>query len=116
VIRQSGEIKATLDSSTFPLAILPDSEFEVSGPVQLEPNDVVLLTTDGILEAQSPTHELFGKERMLEVVKANRDKKASEIIDSLQRTVSDFTKCDDHVDDLTTVVVKVVSLSHEVPG
>jgi PAS domain S-box-containing protein len=110
VIDASGEIKATLDSSTFPLAILPESEFEVSGPVALEPNDVVLLTTDGILEAQSATHELFGKERMLEVVKANRHKKASEIIDNLQQAVSDFTECHEHVDDLTTVVVKVVSL------
>jgi serine phosphatase RsbU (regulator of sigma subunit) len=57
--------------------------------------------------AKTSSNQLFGKKRMLEVVKANRHRKATEIIDSLQQAVSDFTERDEYVDDLTVVVVKV---------
>jgi sigma-B regulation protein RsbU (phosphoserine phosphatase) len=116
VFSQSGEIKAILDSSTSPLAILPKKEFEVSGPVELESGDIVLLVTDGILEANLRADELFGTERTLEVVRANRHRKASEIIKSLQQAVCEFTQCDKFQDDLTIVVIKVVPepSSHEV--
>jgi sigma-B regulation protein RsbU (phosphoserine phosphatase) len=107
VFSQSGDIKAMLESASFPLAIFPDSDFPVSGPVRLEPNDIILLTTDGILEAHSPTDELFGTERTLDVVRANRDRKASEIIKSLQQAVCDFTQRDEPQDDVTAVVIKV---------
>jgi sigma-B regulation protein RsbU (phosphoserine phosphatase) len=107
VMGQSGEIRATLESTALPLAVSPDSVFQVSDPVELEPGDVVLLTTDGILEANSPTGELFGKDRMLEVVKTNRHRMASEIIDSLQQAVSHFTEREEQPDDFTIVVLKV---------
>jgi PAS domain S-box-containing protein len=107
VIGRSGEIRATLESTGLPLAVSPDSDFLVSDPVNLEPGDIVLLTTDGILEANSPADELFGKDRMLEVVTANRHRKASEIIDGLQQAVSDFTEREEQPDDVTVVVVKV---------
>ena len=76
-------------------------------PIGLEPEDIVLLTTDGILEARSPEDALFGDERMLEVVRANRDRRASEIIQSLQQAVFDFTGLNKPQDDLTAVVIKV---------
>ncbi len=44
---------------------------------------------------------------MLEVVRANRDRRASEIIQSLQQAVFDFTGLTTPQDDLTAVVIKV---------
>ena len=85
---------------------LPPSE-----AFELEPTDVVLLVTDGILEASSPEGALFGVDRVLEVVRANRDRRASEIIQNLQQAVFDFTGLNQPQDDLTAVVIKVETIS-----
>ena len=107
VLGHSGDVKAVLQSGGLALAILPDMEFPPSQAVELEPKDIVLLITDGILEARSPGGALFGVERMLEIVRASRDRQASEILQSLQQAVFDFTKLKKPQDDLTAVVIKV---------
>ena len=107
VLDESGEVKAVLKSNALPWAILRETEFPVSGPVALETGDLVLLVTDGVLEASTPNKELFGTERMLDLVRANRHHKASEIIETLHRAVLDFTERDGLVDDVTVVIMKV---------
>jgi len=109
VLDEFGAIKATLNSEFPPLAILPDTEFSIGGPVSLESGDTVLLISDGVLEAMSPDGQMFGAERMLEVVRENRTGCASEIIDGLYRAVGDFTQRDRTADDVTTVVIKLTT-------
>jgi len=109
VLDESGAIKATLDSTSPPLAILPNTEFPIGGPVSLEAGDTVLLISDGVLEAMSPDGQMFGAERMLEVVRENRIGCASEIIDGLCRAIRDFTQRDRTADDVTTVVIKLTT-------
>jgi sigma-B regulation protein RsbU (phosphoserine phosphatase) len=107
VLGPSAETKAILGSNTRPLAVLPDTPFPVDGPLSFEPNDIVLLITDGILEARSPRDELFGAERMLEVVRANHRRKAADIIRSLEEAIRDFDGRRELHDDVTIVVIKV---------
>jgi sigma-B regulation protein RsbU (phosphoserine phosphatase) len=111
VLNESGDVKAVLESGTLPLGVLPDAEFPVGGPIELESNDVLLLVTDGILEARSPDGVLFGTERTLEIVRANRSRKSSEIVAALHRAVHDFTQQAQPIDDLTTVVIRVEASS-----
>jgi len=109
VLDESGAIKATLNVRNFPLAILPDTEFPIGGPVNLKTGDTVLLISDGVLEAMSPDGQVFGVERMLEVVRENRIGCASKIIDGLYRAIRDFTQRDRTADDVTTVVIKLTT-------
>lgn len=113
VLDESGAIKATLDSGTLPLAVQPDTEFPIGGPVALETGDTVLLITDGVLEATSPDGQMFGVERMLEVVRENRADCSSEILDGLDRAVRDFTKRGQTMDDMTVVVIRLTERSVE---
>lgn len=107
VLDSSGRVKSRLESTTFPLAILPDAEFPTAGPVALEPGDVVLLLTDGIPDARSPQDVLFGTERMLQVVRDNLDKTARQITESLYHAVRDFSGGKKLADDVTAVVIKI---------
>ena len=107
VLGQSGDVKSVLQSSVLPLVVLPDMDLPPSETFTLELTDMVLLVTDGISEASSPTDELFGVERVFEVVRANRNRRASEIIQNLLQAVFDFTGHRKPQDDLTTVVIKV---------
>jgi sigma-B regulation protein RsbU (phosphoserine phosphatase) len=68
---------------------------------------MVVLFTDGFFEARPPGGEFFGRERVLEVVRANRTKPASEIIDSLYRAIQEHAGQQAPNDDLTAVVIKV---------
>jgi PAS domain S-box-containing protein len=111
VFDKSGAIKATLSGESLPLAVLPDTEFPIGGPVSLEAGDLVLLFSDGVLESMSPDGQMFGVERMLEVVRENRAGCASEIIDGLYDAIRDFTQRDRTTDDVTIVVIKLTTKS-----
>ena len=73
----------------------------------LEPGDIVVLVTDGIQEAMSPTGEQFGTERLVEVVRAHRTRKAAQIVESLYRAVCEFSQREKPADDVTMIVIKV---------
>jgi serine phosphatase RsbU (regulator of sigma subunit) len=51
----------------FPLGITPDSEY-APATLSLAPQSALLLYTDGITEAQGPTGEMFGEERLAAVL------------------------------------------------
>ena len=107
VLDRSGQINAQIGSTSLPLAVLPDAEFPCCDPVTLKPGDVVLLFTDGIPEARSAEYESFGDGRMLQVVAANRDRPAAEIVDAIHDAVQEFCRPGKPCDDITAIVIKV---------
>jgi len=103
----TGAIKAELTSTGMPLGILPDGEFEASLPVALDPGDALVFLTDGVVEAHDSSENLFGAERALAVVRANRHRSAREIVAELFQAVHDFCGSRAQFDDMTSVVIKV---------
>jgi sigma-B regulation protein RsbU (phosphoserine phosphatase) len=75
--------------------------------IQLHTGDLVFCMTDGVTEAIAPDGTLFGVERALEVVRANRRKRAHEIVDALMCAVRAYVQGHTQTDDITTVIVKV---------
>jgi sigma-B regulation protein RsbU (phosphoserine phosphatase) len=108
VFDASGAVKAELKSTALPLAVLADTKFETGQPAALAPGDTVLLLTDGIEEARSARGEPFGRERMLEFVRANCHRTAAELVEGLCAAVRDFSAGQTLLDDTTTVVIKVL--------
>jgi serine phosphatase RsbU (regulator of sigma subunit) len=108
VLDSSGAIRVTLPSTAMPLGILPTAVFPAVGPLELEAGDLMLLLTDGILEARTSEGTLFGVNQALEVVRANRGRLAHEIVNILYDTVRDFCGRNHQVDDMTAIVVKAL--------
>ena len=54
---------------------------------------------------------MFGRERMLDVVRTNGDSSAAQIVDALFREARMFTENRPQVDDITALVVKVLPTS-----
>jgi len=104
----SGREKACLESGVVPLGILPETRFPAAQSVALEPGDLLLLVTDGVLEAQGADGTQFAEERMLETVRVHRRRPAAEIIEALYRAVLDFSQHGKIVDDVTAVIVKAL--------
>ncbi len=77
--------------------------------IDIAPDDVLILYTDGVTEAINPHFREFGVRRLREVVASHADASAQEILESVVKAVD--THCVDAppFDDLTLVVVKRVS-------
>ena len=77
---------------------------------QLEPDDVLVLYTDGLTEAENTAHEPFGAERLVEVVAAYADYSAADILAAIVEAVQDFMGEAPPFDDMTLVVVRYTGL------
>ncbi|MBW2542159.1 MAG: SpoIIE family protein phosphatase [Deltaproteobacteria bacterium] len=106
VFGPEGDVLTTLDSTTFPVATLPEIAPQEIGPIYLREGQLVLLMTDGLYEARSETGEDFGLERVLRTVRDHQEASAVEIIDALHLAVRTFTARVRPEDDITIVIVK----------
>jgi PAS domain S-box-containing protein len=106
ILGPSGEVRHVLGSTNIPLGLDSTAEYPVAPSVILEPGDLVLLLTDGILEACSPHGQLFGVERALDTVRACRYDTPGEIVEALLHAVHQFSS-EEQTDDMTAIVVKV---------
>jgi serine phosphatase RsbU (regulator of sigma subunit) len=75
-------------------------------PISLQPGDIAVLLTDGVIEAASPAGEEFGPDRALDAIRANREKSSAEIVSGLLGSVRDFIGAQPQQDDITTVIIK----------
>jgi PAS domain S-box-containing protein len=107
IMSAQGEVSAWMEEGNLPLGILPDTEFPQSAPTQLSSGDVVVVLTDGILEALSPERTQFGIDRTVQLVREHRKQPAAQIIEALREAVRKYTGRDELSDDLTLVVIKV---------
>jgi sigma-B regulation protein RsbU (phosphoserine phosphatase) len=79
--------------------------------VKIKQGEVVVLFTDGITEAAGASsgkisENLFGEERLIEVVRASLTKSAVEIQAAILQAISDHTANAPQYDDITLVVIK----------
>jgi serine phosphatase RsbU (regulator of sigma subunit) len=106
ILGTDGAPRARLYSTGTPLGILPDHDYAAGPATRLEPGEVLVLLTDGVVEAESPGGERFGDHRVLDVVRANRERSAREVVEALHRAVRDFSCEARQLDDITLVVLK----------
>jgi sigma-B regulation protein RsbU (phosphoserine phosphatase) len=71
------------------------------------PGAVIVIGTDGITESRSPAGELFGADRVRELVRANAHLPAEQIQAAVIRAVERFRADGPQEDDITLVVVKL---------
>ncbi len=99
----------TFESMTgqgLPLGIDPAATFtEQSMP--LTAGQIIVLSTDGIWEARNQEGNMFGKDRLVDIVRRNAAETAKAISLSILDAVEDFRRFGRQEDDLTIVVIKV---------
>jgi len=97
-----------LDAEGLIFGIKKDVSFEQK-VTQLEPGDLLLLYTDGIVEAENSNHEFFGMERLEKLLRESEGQEPQEIIDRIMNQVRMFTGMRHFNDDITMLVMKVLS-------
>jgi sigma-B regulation protein RsbU (phosphoserine phosphatase) len=103
----NGTVKTAMPSTHVPLGIFRDTVFPASDVIALQPGDIALLVTDGIVEARAPDGTAFGQKRPLDIVRVYREATARQIVDNLYHAVRAFSQCLPQYDDITATVIKV---------
>ncbi len=83
----------------------PDATF-TRGFAKLEKGDLLCLYSDGIVEAADRKDQEFGMDRLLKVVRSNRDRSAKEVGKEVLERVAKWGR--EGQDDQTVVIVKAV--------
>ena len=76
---------------------------------KLEPGDVLVIFSDGVTEAVNASNQMFGNERLEQLVKKNASLSAQEIKDRIEQDVLAFTRGLPQGDDITLIVMKMRS-------
>lgn len=87
------------------LGILPKVSFKQQKAV-VRSGDVLLVYSDGVVEARNEQGTFFGEERLLGLLPMLRKKSAQESGDALVRAVDDFVGDAPRNDDLSVIIVK----------
>src|SRR5215213_4710443 len=108
LIRRSGEL-VMLDQGGLPVGLMPGVSYQ-EGSVRFEPNDVLVIYSDGITESVNDTdEEEFGEERLFDVVKTHMHRSAAAIRDRIDEALSRFVGTAAPVDDMTLMIIKRTS-------
>jgi sigma-B regulation protein RsbU (phosphoserine phosphatase) len=102
----AGDRFSPLESTGMPLGISEDEEYPQGPPFSMEPSDVLLLCTDGIVEASSPRGEFFGEARLRELIRRNRKLPARELVELIAREVTAHNAEQTTDDDQTILLVR----------
>ncbi|MGE4504959.1 MAG: SpoIIE family protein phosphatase [Desulfovibrionaceae bacterium] len=89
-----------------PVGVVPGYVFTEHTAPPLAPGQMIVLGTDGIWEARSPSGEMFGKARFRQVVRRAASGSAQEVLDAVYAALGSFTDGAQVTDDITLVVLK----------
>ncbi len=94
-----------LDADGLLLGIYSDVKFE-DKVCSFLPGDLLFMYTDGVTESQDSSGELFGDERLSELIRAYHENSPDDIVTAVSHEIESFTGSKAHTDDVSMVVIK----------
>lgn len=104
IVRKNGETE--LLNSTGPALGISLEAKHSDEKITLNAGDSLLMYTDGVTETMKLTGEQYGEQKLLDVFAANRNLKASKIIDSILTDLKRFHEVKPLQDDRTLLILK----------
>jgi phosphoserine phosphatase RsbU/P len=102
---RGGEI-STMRVEGFPLGMFPEAEYEEFS-VATQPDDAFVFVSDGITDAENAQGEMYGMERLCEMLCGHRHLPAAEIAEAIFADVARFQAGQPRFDDETILVLRV---------
>jgi len=96
-----------LDKGGPVLGVLLDADYE-RAKIDLHRGEVLILYTDGVVEAENPAGEQYSTQRLVGIVSSHLQQSPAELIETIYASVSDFRETTVLADDLTLVVLKTL--------
>jgi serine phosphatase RsbU (regulator of sigma subunit) len=113
LVRASGEVEL-LERGGSALGVLPDMIYE-EDIRRFAEGDVLVIYTDGLVEARDADRRFYGLDRLSELARASRAADARTIKARLLEDLAAHCGPDQHQDDVTVVVVRAVPVQASRP-
>jgi phosphoserine phosphatase RsbU/P len=95
-----------IEATGLPLGLFDDADYDELS-FRAKPGDMFVFFSDGILDASNKAEELFGRERVGEIVAANPNASAEEIVKLIFKAVAEHASGEEAFDDQTVVAIRV---------
>lgn len=105
MLLRRGEVSELCSGGSFPIGLIEVASFK-GDRIQLEPEDTLLLYTDGVTEAEDRDRKLFGAERLKEAFSCHRDCSLGELQAGILGAVERFAQGVGQSDDITLLVLR----------
>ena len=107
LVIRDGRDPIPLDKGGPVLGVLLGAGYE-SELVNLQTGDVLVLFTDGVVEAQNPAGEEYSAKRLASIVSSHLQQRPGELIETIHASVIGFQGTSVLADDLTLIVLKTL--------
>ena len=88
-----------------PVGIMEDFEF-AEQETDIKPGTTIFLYTDGLTEAENDKKDLYGEEKLCEIIRANKNNSPKTMIKNVIKSVNNHVKEAPQSDDLTMMAFK----------
>jgi sigma-B regulation protein RsbU (phosphoserine phosphatase) len=95
-----------IEATGLPLGLFDDADYDEFS-FRAKPGDMFVFFSDGILDASNKAEELFGRERVGEIVAANPQASANEMVKLIFQAVAEHASGEEAFDDQTVVAIRV---------
>jgi phosphoserine phosphatase RsbU/P len=95
-----------IEATGLPLGLFDDADYD-EFTFRAKPGDMFVFFSDGILDASNKAEELFGRERVGQIVAANSTASADAIVKSIFKAVAEHASGEEAFDDQTVVAIRV---------
>ena len=108
IFKQDGSIYNLSEGGGIPCGIFDDFHYD-EAKIKLEPYDVFVLYTDGIIESMNTEELIFSEERLVDLVSRHLQLSSNEIIDCICKELNEFMGESLQYDDMTLMVLKLLN-------
>jgi len=111
LIRANGQVQLLDNPKGIPLAVSKEFQWQ-NGQVDFNPNDVLILYTDGVTEASAPDGSLFGTERLIDAA-VKGVMRADAIVRRVEEALAEHQHGQKQKDDQTMIVIKLLTTNDQ---
>ena len=104
-VMTNGRFSLLKDKHGFVAAGMRDMKY-TNYEIQLQPGDKLFVYTDGVPEATNEAEELFGTDRMIDVLNKDPEASPEKILANITEGINDFVKDAEQFDDLTMLCLE----------
>ncbi len=103
--RNGQQVALRLENGGPVLGLLPGAQYEAT-TVEALPGDLLVMYSDGLVEANNAAHEEFGEQRLSTLLTAHAASAPAQLREEILRSLAAFTSDDVPQDDLTFAVIR----------
>src|SRR5215475_6794670 len=102
---RNGVAEDVFTEGSYPVGLVPEAEY-TTVCLKLEPGDTLVLFSDGVTEAMDPAEQLFGVQRLREVLNGQAQAPLEDLQQIVLQAVENFERGGSQADDLTLLLVR----------